>query len=368
MKLYEYTAKEIFAGYKIPVPRSNLAANAEEAEEIARELGDVVIKAQVLAGGRGKAGGIAQASNPQEAYKIAQRILGMSIKGLQAKTLLVEEYKKPEKEMYVGITIDRAARRPIIMVSSEGGVDIEEIARSSPEKIIRMHINPLTGIHDYQARTLAYLLDKNKSSQISDMIKKLYQVFTDYDCTLAEVNPLAIVAEDIFALDAKMVIDDSAIFRQNFRAEEGGSLEEFAKKKGMSYVGLDGDIGCIVNGAGLAMATLDMIKSCGGKPANFMDVRAGSGAEEVKTALEIVSSNRNVRAMLINIFGGITKCDEVAQGIIEVIPEIKMPIVIRLTGTNEEEGRRMLEKQGLIMASSTEEAAKVVVELGHSDR
>jgi succinyl-CoA synthetase beta subunit len=368
MNLYEYAAKEIFSEHSIPVPRGNLASNADQSEEITKKLGEVVIKAHVLAGGRGKAGGIARASNPQEASQIAQRMLSMSIKGLPVNKLLVEEYKKPEKELYLGITIDRAARCPIIMVSPEGGIDIEEIARKFPQRIVRMRINPLTGIHDYQARTLAYSLDKGRASGIADVIKKLYCVFIAHDCTLAEINPLAITSEGIFALDAKMVIDDSALFRQNFWEEETGSLEESAKKSGMSYVGLDGNIGCIVNGAGLAMATLDMIIFLGGKPANFMDVRAGASAEQVKTALRIVSSNRNVKALLINIFGGLTKCDEVARGIIDAISEIKVPLVVRLAGTNEEEGRRMLGKYGIILASSTEEAAKAVVESGHSDR
>ena len=368
MKLYEYVAKEIFSGYDIPVPRGVIVKSADEAQGAAKQMGAVIIKAQVMTGGRGKAGGIAQASNPQEAYKNAQRILGMSIKGLPVKKLLVEEYKKPQIEMYLGITIDRKARCPIIMASSEGGMDIEETARSSPQKIVRMHINPLIGIHDYQARTLAYSLDKKNASVIADVIKKLYQVFIEHDCTLAEINPLAITGDGIFALDAKMVIDDSALFRQNFKEEETGSLPEIAKKSGMSYVGLDGDIGCIVNGAGLAMATLDMITFYGGQPANFMDVRAGASAGQVKTALEIVSSNSNVKAIIINIFGGLTKCDEVARGIVEVMSEIKVPLVIRLAGTNEDEGRRMLEKHGIILASSTEEAAKAVVGLGHSDK
>lgn len=368
MKLYEYAAKEIFSKYEIPVPGGNLVTRAQEAEEVARKLGEVVIKAQVLAGGRGKAGGIATASDPEEAGNIAGRILGMSIKGLEVKKILVEEYKKVEKEMYLGITIDRKARCPVIMVSSEGGVDIEEIARISPEKIVRAHINPLTGIHDYQARNLAYSLDKRNALKIADVIKKLYGVFNDYECILAEINPIALIANEVFALDAKMVINDNALFRQSMGEEETGSLEESAKRKGMSYVGLDGDIGCIVNGAGLAMATLDMIKFYGGKAANFMDVRAGASAEQVKTALEIVSSNRNVKAIIINIFGGITRCEEVASGIIAVLPEIKVPLVIRLTGTNEGEGRRMLEKHGIIFAHSTEEAAKAVVKLEHFDK
>lgn len=366
MKLYEHAAKEIFSGHGIPVPEGILVTGAEGAVDIARKLGRVVIKAQVLAGGRGKAGGVALAADPDEAKQAAQRILSLSIKGLPVKKILVEEYRKPEKELYLGITIDRSARCPIVMASTEGGIDIEEIARKYPEKIFRMHINPLTGIQDYQARRLAYSLDREKSQLISDVIKKLYRVFARYDCTLSEINPLAETALGIFALDAKMVIDDNALFRQRFEEEELDALSELAKKNGMSYVGLDGDIGCIVNGAGLAMATLDMIKLYGGDPANFMDVRAGANAEQIKTALRIVSSNRNVKVIIINIFGGLTKCDEVARGIVDVFPEIKIPLVIRLAGTNEEEGRKILEEHGIKLAASTEEASKAVVELGHS--
>lgn len=368
MNLHEYAGKEIFSQYEIPIPKGSTISNAADAGGIVKKLGAVVIKAQVLVGGRGKAGGIATASNPREAVRVSQRILSMSIKGLPVEKLLVEEYKKPEKEMYLGITIDRRKRCPVVMVSSEGGVDIEEIARNSPEKIIRMHINPLTGIHEHQARVLSYFLDKNNSSKIADVIKKLYRAFTERDCVLAEINPLALTSEGIFALDAKIIIDDSALSRQGLKEEETDSLEYIVKKQGMSYVALDGDIGCIVNGAGLAMATLDMIGYYNGKPANFMDVRAGAGSEQVKAALKMVSSNRKVKAIEINIFGGITKCDEVARGIIEVLSEIKVPLVIRLTGTNEDEGRKILGKYGIILAASTEEAAKAVVELGHSDR
>ncbi len=368
MKLYEHHAKGIFSKYHIPVPEGSLITKAGDAMEIAEKLGDVVIKAQVTAGGRGKAGGIATASGPQEAETAAQRILGMSIKGLPVKKVLIEQYRKPQKEMYLGITIDRKARRPIIMASTQGGVDIEEIAKSSPEKINRMHIHPLTGVHDYQARMIAYQLDKENSLTIYDVIKKLYRVFNDHDCILAEINPLALTAQGIVALDAKMVIDDNALFRQEFGEEESVSLEDMAKKSGMSYVGLDGDIGCIVNGAGLAMATLDMIKQYGGEPADFMDVRAGANEEQVRTALRIVSSNVNVKAIVVNIFGGLTKCDEVARAIVDVIPEIKVPLVVRLAGTNEQEGRKMLEKYGLITVLSTEEAAMEVVKLGDSHR
>ena len=367
MKLYEYAAKEIFSKYSIPIPASTLVFDADGAEDAARKMGDVVIKAQVLTGGRGKAGGIARVSSPEEAKSEAKRILGMSIKGYPVKKVLVEEYREPIKEMYLGITIDRKKKCPVIMVSPQGGIDIEEIAKNSPEKITMMHIHPLTGIHYYQARMLANSLDRNKALELIDIIKELYRVFIDNDCQLVEINPLAWTKDGILALDGKMVIDDNALFRQDFPEEENGSLEEIAKKNGMSYVGLDGEIGCIVNGAGLAMATLDMIKHYGGTPANFMDVRAGANSKQVKTALGIVSSNKNVKAIIINIFGGLTKCDEAAEGIIEIFPELKMPLVVRLSGTNELQGRSMLGRYGISMASSTEEAAKGVVELGHSN-
>lgn len=363
MKLYENAAKEIFAGYGIPIPKGHNATNADEAGEIARKLGKVVLKAQVATGGRGKAGGILTGATPQESVQNARRILGMSIKGLTVKKLLVEEYVKPEKEMYLGITIDRKERRPIIMASSEGGMDIEEVARTSPEKIMRLHIDPLTGIHDYQARVISQFLDKGNTA-LPEIIMKLYRVFTDHDCTLAEINPLALTARGILALDAKMVVDDNALFRQKFEVEEEDTPTATARKNGMSYVALDGDIGCIVNGAGLAMAMLDMIKHYGGEAANFMDVRAGANEEQMKIAMRLVSSNKKVKSIVVNIFGGITKCDEVARGIID--SGIKIPTVIRLTGTNEEEGQRMLEEHGMILASTSEEAAKGAVALGHS--
>jgi len=367
MKLYEYAAKEIFLKYDIPIPKSSLVSDVNGAVDAAERMGDVVLKAQVLTGGRGKAGGIARAKDINEAKLNAQRILGMEIKGFPVKKLLVEEYRQPLKEMYLGITIDRRAKCPVIMASPSGGIDIEEVARNSPEKIIKIQVHPLTGLHDYQARAIANSLDRNKSPEIIAIIKKLYSIFIDNDCQLAEINPLAETESGVIALDGKMIIDDNALFRHDFIEEEEDSLEEVAKKNGMSYVGLDGDIGCIVNGAGLAMATLDMIAQYGGRPANFMDVRAGANAEQVKTALGIVSSNRNVKAIIINIFGGLTKCDEAARGIIEIFPRIKKPLIVRLSGTNEKEGRAMLGKYGIRMAASTEEAAKGVVELGNPD-
>lgn len=368
MKLFEYAAKEVFSRYDIPILRGIPVTEANEAGEAARKMGDVFIKAQVLTGGRKKAGGIARARDQEEAKSIAKRILGMKIKGYPVKKLLIEEYRETIKEMYISITIDREAKSPVIMVSPEGGIDIEDIARESPEKITRMHIHPLAGLHEYQARTLANLLDANSASEIFVIIKKLYRVFIDNDCQLVEINPLAKTTKGIIALDAKMVIDDNALFRHDFREEETGSLEEKAKKSGMSYVDLEGDIGCIVNGAGLAMATLDMVEKYGGKPANFMDVRAGANEEQVKAALRIVSSKKNVKAMIINIFGGLTKCDDVARGIIDIFPELGIPLVVRLSGTNEGQGRTLLEKYGVHMAISTEEAARGVVEHGNFDR
>ena len=368
MKLYESDAKELFSGYGIPVPKGAVFDNPESVGEFAEKFETSVIKAQVLTGGRGKAGGVRIADNPDEAKQVSQQILGMSIKGNIVRKVLVEEYKKPQKEMYLGITIDRNMRSPVIIASSEGGVDIEETAKLSPDKIHREHINPLTGVHKYQSRNIATILDRDNSGAISKIIQELYTVFVEKDCTLVEINPLAVTDSGILALDAKMVIDDNALFRQDFKEEVSESPEAEAKKHGMSYVGLDGDIGCIVNGAGLAMAVLDMIKHYGGEPANFMDVRAGAGEEQVRIALGIVSSNRNVKAIVMDIFGGITKCDEVARGIVDVVSGIKVPLVVRLTGTNEEAGRAILEKHGVIMTSSTEDAAKAVVELVHSNK
>jgi succinyl-CoA synthetase beta subunit len=368
MKLYEYEAKDIFLKYNIPIPHNSLVSDIYGAGEAAQKMKDVVIKAQVHTGGRGKAGGIARASSPLDAKNSARRILGMSIKGFPVKKVLIEEYREPIKEMYLGITIDRKAKCPVIMASPEGGIDIEDIARNSPEKITMVHIHPLTGIHEYQARMLANSLDRNRIPELVDIIKKLYRVFIDNDCQLVEINPLAQTKDGIIALDAKMVIDDNALSRQDFLEEEDGSLEEIARKNGMSYVGLDGDIGCIVNGAGLAMATLDMVKHYGGMPANFMDVRAGANEEHVRKALEIVSSGKNVKSIIINIFGGLTKCDDAARGIIDILPELKIPLVIRLSGTNEKEGRAMLEKYGIHLAGSTEEAAKGVVDIGNSNK
>lgn len=368
MKLYEYAAKDILSRYGIPVPEGKIVSDAEGAFDAARSIGESVIKAQVLTGGRGKAGGIIKAGNPEEAKRSAEKILGMSIKGFRVKKVLVEKCIPHIKEMYLGITIDRSAKCPVIMASSEGGVDIEEIAKNSPEKIIKVHVHPLAGIHEYQARMIAGSLDRNNVLLLADIVKKLYRVFIENDCLLAEINPLIEASDGIIALDAKMIIDDNALFRQDYAEEEDSSPEGIAKRNGMSYVGLYGDIGCIVNGAGLAMATLDMIKHYGGDPANFMDIRAGAGEKQVKKALEIIISDKKVKAIVINIFGGLTKCDEVALGIIDILPYLKIPLVVRLTGTNEEKGREILAEHGIQSAASTEEAARGVVELGNTGK
>ncbi|MCE8425140.1 MAG: ADP-forming succinate--CoA ligase subunit beta [Candidatus Methanoperedens sp.] len=363
MKLYEYAGKEIFSRYGISVPKGSTASSIEEAGKIAGAMGKSVIKAQVLAGGRGKTGGVLFSNNEEEARQAASRILGLTIKGLSVKKVLIEEFKETHAQIYLGITIDRLVRCPVIIASIAGGIDIEETAVNSPEKIIRINIDPLTGLHDYQARKLAISLKINDTKKIIDVIKKLYRIFVDNDCILAEINPLAQTDDGIYALDAKMVIDDNALFRHNYRDEDPDPLSEMAKKNGMSYVGLDGDIGCIVNGAGLAMATLDMIKQRGGESANFMDVRAGANEEQIKTALRIVSSNKKVKGIVVNIFGGLTKCDDVARGIIDILPDMKVPLVVRFAGTNEELGHSMLEKYGVTLAGSTEEAAKAVIRL-----
>ncbi len=368
IRLYEDAAREIFLRYGIPAPEGTVVKNAKEAEEVAQGMGDVVIKAHVPTGGRGKAGGVVRARNKEDAASITRRMLGMSIKGYQVKNLLMVKYKEPIKEMYLGITIDRRAQCPVIMVCAEGGIDIEEIARKTPEKIMYTRIHSLAGVHEYQLRRLANSLDAERTLKIADIIKKLYHVFTDNDCQLAEINPLARTRDGLYALDAKIVVDDNALFRHDFKEEETGSLEEIAQKKGMSYVELGGERGVIVNGAGLSMATLDTVASLGGRPANFMDIRAGANRDQVKTALKIVSSKKNLNAIIINIFGGLTKCDEVAKGILDMMPEIKVPLSVRLSGTNQDEGRAMLEKNGITVASSTEEVSRRVVEIGNSHK
>jgi succinyl-CoA synthetase beta subunit len=372
MKLHEYQSKQIFSKYGIPIPKGRVAATATEARQIAEELGGrVVIKSQVLIGGRGKAGGIRVAKSTKEAEEFATQILGMEIKGLPVRKVLVDEAANIDQEIYLGITNDRSARRPVIMASSAGGIEIEEVARTNPEKIIKIHIDPLLGLRDFQARDIAIGIDLPKEywRQFTEICRGLWRAFTDCDATLAEINPLVILKEKhLMALDGKMLVDDNALFRHTDLAEmrdidEEASAETEARKYGLSFIKMDGQIGCMVNGAGLAMATMDIVKLFGGEPANFLDIGGGASAEKVAAALRIILSDRNVKAILFNVFGGITRCDEVARGILTALKEVKTntPMVVRLVGTNAEEGRKLLADASMITAVTLVDAAQKVV-------
>ena len=372
MKLHEYQSKQIFSRYGIPIPKGRVAATADEAKQIAKDLGSwVVIKSQVLVGGRGKAGGIRLAKTSEEAAEFADQILAMEIKGLPVRKVLVDEAAPIEAEIYLGITNDRNARRPVMISSSAGGVEIEEIARKTPEKIVKILIDPLLGLRDYQARDIAAGIDLNRECwrQFLQIAKGLWQVYKDCDATLAEINPLVVTTgQKLLALDGKMVIDDNALFRQQPLAEmrdldiEAPSEIE-ARRYGLSFIKLDGNIGCMVNGAGLAMTTMDILKLFGGSPANFLDIGGGASSDKVSAAMRIILTDRNVNAVLYNIFGGITRCDEVARGILAAIEEVKpnVPMVIRLVGTNAEEGRRILADANMITAETLVEAAEKAV-------
>jgi succinyl-CoA synthetase beta subunit len=372
MKLHEYQSKQIFAKYGIPIPKGRVAATATEARQIAEELGGrVVIKSQVLVGGRGKAGGIRVAKSPKEAEEAATQILGMEIKGLPVRKVLVDVAANIDKEIYLGITNDRAARRPVMMASSAGGVEIEEVARTAPEKIIKVRVDPLLGLRDYQTRDVALGIDLPKEywKQFSEICNGLWRVYMESDATLAEINPLVITKEKtLLALDGKMLLDDNALFRHPDLAEmrdidEEAPAETEARKYGLSFIKLDGQIGCMVNGAGLAMTTMDIVKLFGGEPANFLDIGGGAGADKVAAALRIILSDKNVKVILFNIFGGITRCDEVAKGILTALKEVKpnIPMVVRLVGTNAEEGRKLLADAKMITADTLVDAAKKAV-------
>jgi succinyl-CoA synthetase beta subunit len=372
LKLQEYQSKLLFAQRGIPIPRGKVAATAQEARDIADELGGrVVIKSQVLVGGRGKAGGIKLARSANETEELAAQILGMTIKGLPVRKVLVDEAADIQKEIYLGVTNDRAARQPVIICSSEGGVEIEEVARTDPGKIVREHVDPLMGLRDYQARNIALGigLARDAWKPFGQIAAALYQTYVDTDATLAEINPLVITGDKrLVALDGKIVLDDNALYRHPDLAEmrdldEESPQETEARKYGLSYVKLDGEIGCMVNGAGLAMGTMDIVKFFGGNPANFLDIGGGAQADKVTAALRIILSDPKVKAVLINIFGGITRCDEVARGILSALKEVntKVPMVVRLVGTNEEEGRRLLADANMITATSLADAAQKAV-------
>lgn len=374
MKLHEYQSKRIFATHGIPIPRGEVATSAVEAREIAKKLGgSVVIKSQVLVGGRGKAGGIKVAKNDIEAEKLAEQILGMEIKGLTVDKVLVDQAANIKEEIYLAIAIDRSLHKPIIIASASGGVDIEEVARTNPSAIKRLPIDIQFGLMDYHARNLAYELGLKRHlvGQFMKILSGLYQTFISTDASLAEINPLVTTGgEQLLAVDGKIVLDDNALFRHPDLAEmrdiqEESESERKARLAGLSFVKLDGQIGCMVNGAGLAMATMDIVKYYGGEPANFLDVGGGARADKVAAALRIILSDPAVKSVLFNIFGGITRCDEVARGILEALKEVptKVPMVARLVGTNEEEGRHILAEANFPSAASLSEAAKKAVAL-----
>ncbi len=372
MKLHEYQSKAVFADHGIPIPRGMVVENAEQARQAAAQLGRrVVVKAQVLVGGRGKAGGVKVASTPDEAERVADQILSMQIKGLDVCKVLVDEALDIAQEIYLGITIDRSTRRAMMMASSAGGMEIEEVARTAPEKIFRIGIDPAMGLQEHQARGLAFLLgiDKRLVKEFSNIALGLYKAFVTTDASLAEINPLVVTGDRrLLAADGKIILDDNALWRhpdlEELRdADEESLPERVARKAGISYVKLDGNIGCMVNGAGLAMATMDVIKFYGGEPANFLDIGGGAKADKVKTALEIILSDPNVKAVLFNIFGGITRGDEVAKGIVDGLKAVptQVPMVARIVGTNAEEGREILASANMITAETLEEGAQKAV-------
>jgi succinyl-CoA synthetase beta subunit len=375
VNLHEYQSKLRFAEFGIPIPRGKVAHDPQQVYEIAKELGGpVVIKAQVLTGGRGKAGGVKLAQTPEEAQQRADAILGMMIKEHKVLKVLVDPASQIKTEIYLGVTNDRAARKPLIMASAEGGMDIEEVNRVSPEKIIRAHIDPFLDLRDYQIRNLAYGIDLPRDlwKQFMHIARALYRCYVESDATLAEINPLIIDGDgNLLAVDGKMSIDDNALYRHPDLAEMRDTsaeppAETEARAAGLSYVKLDGEIGCMVNGAGLAMATMDMTQLFGGSPANFLDIGGGARADKVAAALRIIASDPNVKAILVNIFGGITRADEVARGILEALDEVKidLPLVVRLVGTNEDEAHAIMAEAALpnmVSATSLADAARKAV-------
>ncbi len=374
MKIHEYQARQLFREYHIPVPEDVLCYSVSEVEKAARDMNRmVVVKAQVLVGGRGKAGGVKLAKTVEEATSAAKQILGMDIKGFKVEKVLVADAVNITKEFYVGLINDRNTKTVTLMVSSEGGVEIEEVAKTSPEKIIKFHINPLTGLLDYQARDIALQLfdDIKLAQKAASIFTKLYKLYVDTDATIAEINPMVLTPDnEILAIDGKMNFDDNALYRQPKilamrEPDEDELLEIDAHSKGLSYIRLDGNIGCMVNGAGLAMATMDMIKLYGGEPANFLDIGGSSSPQKVIDAMNILLNDKNVKAVMINIFGGITRCDDVAKGLIEAMKVIstKIPIVVRLSGTNAAEGLALLKQTNLPTVGSMSEAAQKAIEL-----
>lgn len=372
MKIHEYQAKEIFSKYGIPVERHTLCRTAAGVVAAFRTIGTdkVVIKAQVLTGGRGKAGGVKVVDNMEDAYQEARNILEMSIKGLPVNQVLVSEAIDIAAEYYVGFTIDRNTRSVVLMMSASGGMDIEEVARRTPEKIIRYSIVPFIGLPDYLARHFAFSLfpQMEQAGRMAVILQELYKVFIENDASLVEVNPLALTAKGtLIAIDAKIVFDDNALYRHSgiqalSDPTEEEKVEANAKDKGFSYVHMDGNIGCMVNGAGLAMATMDMIKLHGGNPANFLDIGGSSNPLKVVEAMKLLLQDEKVKVVLINIFGGITRCDDVAMGLIQAFDMIKsdIPVIVRLTGTNENIGRELLRNHSRFQIATTMKEAALM--------
>jgi succinyl-CoA synthetase beta subunit len=376
--LYEYQGKELFKRFGIPVSEGKLAATPDEARAAAEEIGgQVVVKAQVLTGGRGKAGGIKLAENPDDARDKAEQILGLDIRGHVVRKLWVERASDIAKEYYLSLTFDRGAKQPLFMFTKEGGIDIEEVAESTPEKLVRLHIDPFEGFQPWQARRLVYgagVEDPSEQKQILAIIGKLYEVFVATDAMLTEINPLIVTPDgEVKALDSKFTVDDAALFRHPDIAEmrdlEAVPPEErAAREKGVTYVKLDGEVGILGNGAGLVMSTLDVIALAGGRPANFCDLGGGGDAEGVVDALGVITADPQVKAIFFNVFGGITRCDEVARGILAALDRmtIEHPIVVRLDGTNAEEGREILKEaspSNLHVEPTMLDAARRAVEL-----
>jgi succinyl-CoA synthetase beta subunit len=386
MKIHEYQAKSLLRAYNVPVPNGDVADTPEKAREIAKSLNKVsIVKAQIHAGGRGKGGGVKIAKTPDDALTAAKAILGMQLithqtgpEGIKVQKVLVEETSNIKKELYLGMVVDRARDKEcvVFMASEAGGMDIEEVAKNTPEKIIKCAVPPAVGFSPFEARKLAYGLglgDKALSAQFANIAKGLYQLFVEKDASLVEINPLVLTAEgNLIAVDAKINFDDDGLFRhpdiKELRDEnEEDPLEVIAKNAGVNYIKLDGNIACMVNGAGLAMTTMDLIKMAGGEPANFLDVGGGANPDQIEKAFKILTSDPNVKAILVNIFGGILRCDRVANGIVQAARNIdmKLPMVIRLQGTNVEEGKKILKESGLkfTVADGLYEAAEKVVAL-----
>jgi succinyl-CoA synthetase beta subunit len=385
MKIHEYQAKELLRGYGIPVPRGKAAATPDEAREAAEELqGKTVVKAQIHAGGRGKGGGVKPAASPDEAFAAARAILGMQLvthqtgpEGKKVRSVLVEEASAIRKELYLSLVVDRSKGREcvVFMASEAGGMDIEQVVATAPEKIVKCAVHPAVGFSPFQARKLSAALGLNAEQQkpFAEIVRNLYRLFLEKDCSLLEINPLAITEDGrLLALDTKINFDDDGLYRHPEIRElrdpdEEDPLEVAAKNAAVNYIKLDGNVGCMVNGAGLAMTTMDMIKMAGGEPANFLDVGGGASAEQIEKAFRILTSDPNVKCILVNIFGGILRCDRVSAGLIQAAKniEMKLPMVVRLQGTNVEEGRRMLQESGLrfTVADGLYEAAEKAVSL-----